>query len=72
LPGAAVTPGLLLLTTVPEETDETNRLFVPAFRDTWPDADVIHVEGATHSLFTELRETLGDGIGEWAERMEIA
>jgi pimeloyl-ACP methyl ester carboxylesterase len=69
---AAGTPGLLLLATVPEETDKTNRLFVPAFRDAWPDAEVFHVEGATHSLFTELRETLGDVIGEWAERMEIA
>ena len=68
---AAGTPGLLLLATVPEETDSTNRLFVPAFRDAWPDAEVFHVGGATHSLFTELQETLGDLIGEWAERVEI-
>lgn len=68
---AAGTPGFLLLATVPEETDSTNRLFVPAFRDAWPDAEVLHVGGATHSLFTELQETLGDLIGEWAERVEI-
>ena len=38
---AAGTPGLLLLATVPEEADRTNRLFVPAFRDAWPDAEVL-------------------------------
>lgn len=69
---AAGTPGLLLLATVPEETDRTNRLFVPAFREAWPDAEVFHLEGATHSLFTELGDGLGDVIGEWAERVGIA
>jgi len=69
---AAGTPGLLLLATVPEETDRTNRLFVRAFREAWPDADVLHLDGATHSLFTELGEGLGDVIGEWAERVGIA
>lgn len=65
-------PGLLLLATVPEETDRTNRLFVPAFRAAWPDAEISHLEGATHSLFTELGEGLGDVIGDWAERVGIA
>ena len=69
---AAGTPGLLLLATVPEEVDRTNRHFVPAFRAAWPDAEVSHIDGATHSLFTELGEELGDLIGEWAERVGIA
>ena len=41
-------------------------------REAWPDAEVLHVNGATHSLFTELGETLGDVIGEWAARVGIA
>ncbi len=69
---AAGTPCLLLLATVPEATDRTNRHFVPAFRAAWPDADVEHVDGATHSLFTELGEGLGDIVGEWANRRGIA
>lgn len=68
----AGTPGLLLLATVPEETDRTNRLFAPAFQQAWPDVEVAHVDGATHSLFTELGEGLGDLIGDWAERRGIA
>ncbi len=69
---AAGTPGLLLLATVPEATDRTNRHFVPAFQASWPDAEVEHLEGATHSLFTELGESLGDIIGDWAKRRGIA
>lgn len=69
---AAGTPGLLLLATVPEEADRTNRLFVPVFRAAWPDAEVAHIDGATHSLFTEFGEGLGDVIGDWADRVGIA
>ena len=69
---AGGTPGLLLLATVPEEVDRTNRRFAPAFREAWPDAEVAHIDGATHSLFTELGEGLGDLIGDWAQRVGIA
>lgn len=65
-------PCLLLLATVPELTDRTNRLFAPAFQAAWPDAEVVHLEGATHTLFTELGPALGDLIGDWARRREIA
>ncbi len=69
---AAGVPGLLLLATVPEETDETNRRFAPAFAAAWPDADIVHVAGGTHALFTELGPELGDLIGGWARRRGIA
>ncbi len=65
-------PGLLLLATVPELTDRTNRLFAPAFEQAWPDAEVVYLEGATHSIFTELGSELGDRVGAWARRREIA
>jgi pimeloyl-ACP methyl ester carboxylesterase len=69
---AAGVPGLLLLATVPEETDENNRRFAPAFAAAWPTAEIVHVEGGTHSLFTELGAELGELIGGWAERRGIA
>jgi pimeloyl-ACP methyl ester carboxylesterase len=68
---AAGTPCLLLLATVPEHTDRTNRYFLPAFERAWPDAEVVHLEGATHTIFTELGEELGDVIGAWAQRRGI-
>jgi pimeloyl-ACP methyl ester carboxylesterase len=68
----AGTPCLLLLATVPEHTDRTNRSFLPAFEQALPDADVVHLEGATHTIFTELGPELGDLIGAWAERRGIA
>jgi pimeloyl-ACP methyl ester carboxylesterase len=71
LQGAGV-PGLLLLATVPEHTDEVNRHFLPAFAAAWPDAEIVHVAGGTHSLFTELGPELGDIIGAWARRRGIA
>ena len=37
-----------------------------------PVPGVLHVGVATHSLFTELQETLGDVIVEWAKRVGIA
>lgn len=69
---AAGVPGLLLLATVPRETDETNRRFAPAFVAAWPDVEIIHVAGGTHTLFTELGPGLGDLIGGWAQRRGIA
>jgi pimeloyl-ACP methyl ester carboxylesterase len=65
-------PCLLLLATVPEYTDRTNRHFVTAFEQAWPDAEVVHLEGATHTLFTEVGAELGDLIGDWASRRGIA
>jgi pimeloyl-ACP methyl ester carboxylesterase len=63
--GAAGTPTLLLLATEPESAREQNERAGRAFRDAVPQADVRLVEGATHSLVTDLRAELGRTVAEW-------
>ena len=62
---AAGTPTLLLLATEPETAREQNERAGRAFGAAVQQADVRMVEGATHSLVTDLREEFGRTVAEW-------
>lgn len=64
LAGSA-TPTLLLLATEPETSRAQNEEHGPRFRAAVPQADVRLLEGATHSLTTDLREQLGRDVADW-------
>lgn len=59
------TPTLLLLATEPAASREQNERAGPVFAAAVPQADVRMVEGATHSLVTDLREELGRTVADW-------
>ena len=61
-------PTLLLLATVPEDRLELNEGAVPRFRAALPNAEVDLVEGASHSMITDLRERFGTRVLEWLNR----
>ena len=58
-------PTLLLLATEPESAREQNERAGHAFQAVIHQADVRLVEGATHSLVTDLREEFGRTVAEW-------
>ena len=63
--GAAGTPTLLLLATEPVSAREQNRTAARAFGEVVAQADVRMVEGATHSLVTDLRADFGRTVADW-------
>jgi lipase len=67
---AANIPVLLLLATVPEEVRTRNEAGAERFRAAVPQADVRFVEGATHSLITDIRERFGATVAEWLASLE--
>ena len=62
---AAGTPTLLLLATEPESARAQNERAAQAFGAAVPQADIRLVEGATHSLVTDLREEFGRTVAAW-------
>jgi pimeloyl-ACP methyl ester carboxylesterase len=62
---AAGTPTLLLLATKPDEIRSMNEAAAAKFGAAVPQADVRFVEGATHSLITDLRERFGATMRDW-------
>ena len=59
------TPTLLLLATEPQEAFELNQRAGHAFRAVVHQAEVQLLEGATHSLVTDLRVAFGRLVAEW-------
>ena len=62
---AAGIPTLLLLATVPDEARNANEAAAPAFQAAIPHADVRFIEGASHSLITDLRDRFGSMVADW-------
>ncbi len=62
---AAKTPTLLLLATVPDDLRATNEAGAERFRAAVPQADIRFIEGATHSLITDLRDRFGQTVAVW-------
>ena len=62
---AANVPTLLLLATVPEDRLAENESGAERFREAIPNADVRFIEGASHSLITDLRGEFGETVREW-------
>ena len=58
-------PVLLLLATEPAATRELSERAAPRFAAAIPHADVRLVDGATHSLTTDLRDEFGRIVAEW-------
>jgi pimeloyl-ACP methyl ester carboxylesterase len=59
------TPTLLLLATEPESALEQNRRAGHAFKAVIHQAEVQLLEGATHSLVTDIRVAFGQIVSEW-------
>ena len=62
---AAEIPTLLLLATVPEDRLAENERGAEAFKVAIPHAEVRFIEGATHSLITDLRDEFGETVREF-------
>lgn len=62
--GAGI-PTLLLLATQPDDLRARNETAAARFRAAVPQADVRFIEGATHSLITDLRDDFGAIVAEW-------
>jgi lipase len=67
---AAKLPVLLLLATEPEIARERNEAAASRFRAAVPQADVRFMEGATHSLVTDLRDGFGTAVVEWLAALD--
>ncbi|HEU4942337.1 MAG TPA: alpha/beta hydrolase [Gaiellaceae bacterium] len=61
-------PILLLVATEPPEAREQNEQAVPRFREAFPDAEVVVMEGAGHDLFADAGPELGRIVAGWAGR----
>ncbi|HEU0336550.1 MAG TPA: alpha/beta hydrolase [Gaiellaceae bacterium] len=61
-------PTLLVLATEPAEVRELNQRAVERFRPAFPSAEIVTVEGATHSLVSDLEDRFGELVGAWLER----
>ena len=58
-------PTLLLLATEPDDIRAMNQTAAERFHDAVPQADIRFIEGASHSLITDLRNRFGETIAEW-------
>jgi pimeloyl-ACP methyl ester carboxylesterase len=58
-------PTLLLLATKPDDIRAQNETAAARFRDAMPHADIRFIEGATHSLITDLRDDFGEIVRAW-------
>ena len=56
---------LLLLATEPESARLDNEAAAERFRAAVPQADIRFIEGATHSLITDMRAEFGETVREW-------
>ena len=65
---AAGIPILLLLATEPEDVGERNRRDAERFRERFPDAEVVFMDGAGHDLFADAGPELGRLVADWAGR----
>jgi len=63
-------PTLLLLATVPDATRQRNEEAAARFGKAVPHADIRLVEGATHSLITDLRDRFGETIRDWLASLD--
>ena len=63
-------PTLLLLATMPDEARAMNEAGAARFRGAVPHADIRFVEGATHSLITDLREKFGETLRDWLAALD--
>ncbi|HEY7708075.1 MAG TPA: alpha/beta hydrolase [Gaiellaceae bacterium] len=61
-------PILLLLATEPEQTRQQNEQAVPRFRERFPDAEVVLMDGAGHDLFADAGPELARLVVDWASR----
>ena len=61
-------PTLLLLATVPEDRLALNEGALERFRAEMPEAEVELVDGASHSMITDLRERFGTLVADWLAR----
>jgi len=69
---ASAMPILLLLATKPPETRERNEAAGARFRAGVPQADVRLVDGATHSLITDIRARFGEIVRDWLADLELS
>lgn len=67
---AARIPTLLLLATQPDDLRSKNEAAAARFGAAVPQADVRFIEGATHSLITDLRDRFGAIAAEWLASIE--
>jgi pimeloyl-ACP methyl ester carboxylesterase len=58
-------PTLLLLATQPDDLRARNETAAARFRAAVPQADVRFIEGASHSLITDLRDEFGATVRDW-------
>ena len=58
-------PTLLLLATKPDDIRSMNEAGAARFGDAVPHADIRFIEGATHSLITDLRDEFGRIVADW-------
>ena len=58
-------PTLLLLATTPHEIRSMNEAGAARFREAVPHADIRFIDGATHSLITDLRDKFGRTVADW-------
>lgn len=65
--GAGI-PILLFVATEPLEARDQNQRAVPRFREAFPDAEVVVLEGAGHDLFADAGPELGRIVAAWAGR----
>lgn len=61
-------PTLLLLATEPADAAELNRAAGARFVAAIPTAEVVELQGVTHSMITDLEDALGELVAEWLER----
>jgi pimeloyl-ACP methyl ester carboxylesterase len=61
-------PTLLVLATEPADVRKLNEVAVERFRPAFPSAEIVTVEGATHSLVSDLEDRFGELVGAWLER----
>jgi pimeloyl-ACP methyl ester carboxylesterase len=61
-------PILLLLATEPDEVGERNRGDAERFRERFPDAEIVFLDGAGHDLFADAGPELARLVADWAGR----
>jgi pimeloyl-ACP methyl ester carboxylesterase len=62
-------PILLLLATEPEETRSENEKAATRFREQFPAAEIVFMEGAGHDLFADAGPELARIVADWVRRL---
>jgi pimeloyl-ACP methyl ester carboxylesterase len=60
-------PTLLLLATQPDDIRAMNETAAALFHDAVPQADIRFIEGATHSMVTDLRDRFAEIVAGWLD-----